>query len=170
MRQIFPKDENVNMNLEVPTFVNTRKNDYILSKKYTNEEEGLTMKRLNKKIETINNIILAVAMAGILFWLLGDGLFGHLGGLVVTIIVTVIPPRRPKRPSPINQHKIPIKNTPRIILLIVTIFLLSFFITKTSSLVLYFLDNIQSSFLVFTNVGTSKFICTSSSLGNICFI
>lgn len=90
MIQIFPKDENVNMNLEVPTFVNTRKNDYILSKKYTNEEEGLTMKRLNKKIETINNIILAIVISGIFFWLLGDGLFGHLGGLVVTIIVTMI--------------------------------------------------------------------------------
>lgn len=90
MIQIFPKDENVNMNLEVPTFVNTRKNDYILSKKYTNEEEGLTMKRLNKKIESVNNVILAVAIAGILFWLLGDGLFGRLGGIVVTIIVTTI--------------------------------------------------------------------------------
>lgn len=90
MIQIFPKDENVNMNLEVPTFVNTRKNDYILSKKYTNEEEGLTMKRLNKKIETINNIILAIVISAIFFWLLGDGLFGHLGGLVVTIIVTMI--------------------------------------------------------------------------------
>jgi hypothetical protein len=89
MIQVFPKDENVNMNLEVPTFVNTRKNDYILSKKYTKEKEGLTMKRLNKKIETINNIILAVAIAGIIFWLLGDGLFGHLGGLIVTIIVTI---------------------------------------------------------------------------------
>ena len=89
MKQIFPKDEEVHMNLEVPTFVNTRKNDCILSKKYTKEKEGLTMKRLNKKIETVNNIILAVAMVGILFWLLGDGLFGHLGGLVVTIIVTV---------------------------------------------------------------------------------
>lgn len=90
MIQIFPKDENVNMNLEVPTFVNTRKNDYILSKKYTKEKEGFIMKKLNKKIENINNIILAVAIAGILFWLLGDGLFGHLGGLVVTIIVTTI--------------------------------------------------------------------------------
>ena len=89
MRQIFPKDENVNMNLEVPAFVNTKRNDCILSKKYTKDKEGLNMKRLNKKIETIDNIILAVAMAGILFWLLGDGLFGHLGGLVVTIIVTV---------------------------------------------------------------------------------
>lgn len=90
MIQIFPKDENVNMNLEVPTFVNTRKNDYILSKKYTKEKEGFIMKKLNKKIENINNIIIAVAIAGILFWLLGDGLFGHLGGLVVTIIVTTI--------------------------------------------------------------------------------
>ena len=90
MKQIFPKDEEVHMNLEVPTFVNTRKNDCILSKKYTKEKEGLTMKRLNKKIETINNTILAVAIAGILFWLLGDGLFGHLGGLVVTVIVTII--------------------------------------------------------------------------------
>ena len=89
MKQIFPKDEEVHMNLEVPTFVNTRKNDCILSKKYTKDKEGLNMKRLNKKIETIDNIILAVAMVGILFWLLGDGLFGHLGGLVVTIIVTV---------------------------------------------------------------------------------
>ena len=75
MRQMFPKDENVNMNLEVPTFVNTRKNDCILSK---------------KKIENLNNIILAVAIAGVLFWLLGDGLFGHIGGLIVTIIVTII--------------------------------------------------------------------------------
>lgn len=90
MIQIFPKDENVNMNLEVPTFVNTRKNDYILSKKYTKEKEGFIMKKLNKKIENINNIILAVVIAGILFWLLGDGLFGHLGSLVVTVIVTII--------------------------------------------------------------------------------
>lgn len=90
MRQIFPKDENVNMNLEVPTFVNTRRNDYILSKKYTKEEEGFIMRKLNKKIETINNITLAIVIAGMLFWLLGDGLFGHLGGLVVTIIVTTI--------------------------------------------------------------------------------
>ena len=90
MKQIFPKDENVNMNLEVPTFVNTRKNDCILSKKYnTKEKEGFIMKKLNKKIEVINNVILAIAIAGILFWLLGDGLFGHLGGLVVTIIVTI---------------------------------------------------------------------------------
>lgn len=89
MKQIFPKDEEVHMNLEVPTFVNTRKDDCILSKKYNTKEEVFVMKKLNKKIETINNIILAVAMAGILFWLLGDGLFGHLGGLVVTIIVTV---------------------------------------------------------------------------------
>ena len=89
MKQIFPKDENVNMNLEVPIFVNTRKNDCILSKKYTKEEEGLTMKRLNKKIATIDNVILAIAIAGILFCLLGDGLFGHIGGLIVTIIVTV---------------------------------------------------------------------------------
>lgn len=90
MIQIFPKDENVNMNLEVPTFVNTRKNDYILSKKYTKEKEGLTMKRLNKKIATIDNIILAIVIAGIFLWLLGDGLFGHLGSLVVTVIVTII--------------------------------------------------------------------------------
>ena len=90
MIQIFPKDENVNMNLEVPIFVNTRKNDYILSKKYTKEKEGLNMKRLNKKIENLNNIILAVVIAGMLFWLLGDGLFGHLGSLVVTVIVTII--------------------------------------------------------------------------------
>ena len=90
MIQIFPKDENVNMNLEVPTFVNTRRNDCILSKKYTKEKEGFIMKKLNKKIENINNIILAVAIAGMLFWLLGDGLFGHLGSLVVTVIVTII--------------------------------------------------------------------------------
>ena len=89
MKQIFPKDENVNMNLEVPIFVNTRKNDCILSKKYTKEEEGLTMKRLNKKIATIDYVILAISIAGILFCLLGDGLFGHIGGLIVTIIVTV---------------------------------------------------------------------------------
>lgn len=89
MIQIFPKDENVNMNLEVPTFVNTRKNDYILSKKYTKEKEGFIMKKLNKKIENLNNIILAVVIAGMLFWLLGDGLFGHIGGLIVTIIVTI---------------------------------------------------------------------------------
>lgn len=90
MIQIFPKDENVNMNLEVPTFVNTRKNDYILSKKYTKEKEGFDMKKLNKKITTIDNIILAIVITGIIFWLLGDGLFGRLGGLVVTIIITII--------------------------------------------------------------------------------
>lgn len=90
MIQIFPKDENVNMNLEVPTFVNTRRNDCILSKKYTKEKEGFIMKKLNKKIKTIDNIILAIVIAGIFFWLLGDGLFGHLGSLVVTIIVTTI--------------------------------------------------------------------------------
>lgn len=90
MKQIFPKDENVNMNLEVPTFVNTRKNDCILSKKYNTKEEVFVMKKLNKKIATINNIILAVAMAGILFWLLGDGLFGHLGGIVVTVVAITI--------------------------------------------------------------------------------
>lgn len=90
MIQIFPKDENVNMNLEVPTFVNTRKNDCILSKKYNTKEEVFIMKKINKKIETINNTILAIVIAGMLFWLLGDGLFGRLGGLVVTIIVTII--------------------------------------------------------------------------------
>ena len=89
MKQIFPKDEEVHMNLEVPTFVNTRKDDCILSKKYNTQEEVLVIKKLNKKIATINNIILAVAMAGILFWLLGDGLFGHFGGLIVTIIVAI---------------------------------------------------------------------------------
>lgn len=78
------------MNLEVPTFVNTRKDDCILSKKYTTKEEGLNMKRLNKKIVTINNMILAVFMAGILFFLLGDGLFGRIGGIVVTVVVTTI--------------------------------------------------------------------------------
>lgn len=90
MKQIFPKDEEVHMNLEVPTFVNTRKDDCILSKKYNTKEEVFVMKKLNKKIATINNIILAVAMAGILFWLLGDGLFGHLGGIVVTVVVITI--------------------------------------------------------------------------------
>lgn len=89
MKQIFPKDEEVHMNLEVPTFVNTRKNDCILSKKYTKEKEGFIMKKLNKKIEVINNIILAITIAGMFFWLLGDGLFGRLGGLIVTIIVTI---------------------------------------------------------------------------------
>ena len=89
MRQIFPKDGNVNMNLEVLTFVNTRKNDCILSKKYTKDKEGFDMRKLNKKITIIDNIILAVAIAGILFWLLGDGLFGRLGGIIVTIIVTI---------------------------------------------------------------------------------
>ena len=90
MKQIFPKDEEVHMNLEVPTFVNTRKNDCILSKKYTKEKEGFIMKKLNKKIKTIDNIILAIVIAGIFFWLLVDGLFGHLGSLVVATIVTTI--------------------------------------------------------------------------------
>ena len=90
MKQIFPKDEEVHMNLEVPTFVNTRKDDCILSKKYNTKEEVFVMKKINKKIATINNIILAVAMAGILFWLLGDGLFGHLGGIVVTVVAITI--------------------------------------------------------------------------------
>ena len=89
MKQIFPKDEEVHMNLEVPTFVNTRKDDCILSKKYNTKEEVFVMKKLNKKIATINNVILAVAMVGIFLWLLGDGLFGRLGGLIVTIIVTI---------------------------------------------------------------------------------
>ena len=90
MKQIFPKDEEVYMNLEVPTFVNTRKDDCILSKKYTTKEEGFIMRKLNKKIETVNTIILATFLAGILFFLLGDGLFGRLGGIVVTVIVTTI--------------------------------------------------------------------------------
>lgn len=90
MKQIFPKDEEVHMNLEVPTFVNTRKDDCILSKKYNTKEEVFVMKKLNKKIATINNVILAVAMVGIFLWLLGDGLFGHLGSLVVTVIVSII--------------------------------------------------------------------------------
>lgn len=91
MKEIFPKDkEEVHMNLEVPTFVNTRKDDCILSKKYTTKEEGLIMKRLNKKIVTINNTIFSVFLMGILFWFIGDGLFGRLGGIVVTVIVTTI--------------------------------------------------------------------------------
>lgn len=90
MKQIFPKDEEVHMNLEVPTFVNTGKDDCILSKKYNTKEEVFIMKKINKKIITINNIILAVFMAGILFFLLGDGLFGRIGAIVVTVIVTTI--------------------------------------------------------------------------------
>lgn len=90
MKQIFPKDEEVHMNLEVPTFVNTRKNDCILSKKYTKEKEGFIMKKLNKKIVTINNMILGVFLMGILCWFIGDGLFGRLGGIVVTVVAITI--------------------------------------------------------------------------------
>lgn len=90
MIQIFPKDENVNMNLEVPTFVNTRKNDCILSKKYNTKEEVFVMKKLNKKIATINNMILGVFLMGILCWFIGDGLFGRLGGIVVTVVAITI--------------------------------------------------------------------------------
>lgn len=91
MKEIFANDKEVHsMILEVPEFVNTKRNDCILSKKYTKEKEGLNMKRLNKKMERVNNTILAVVLAGIFFFLLGDGLFGHLGGLIVTIIVTIL--------------------------------------------------------------------------------
>ncbi len=92
MKEIFPKDkEEVHMNLEVPTFVNTRKDDCILSKKYNTKEEVFAMKKLNKKIATINNMILGVFLMGILCWFIGDGLFGRLGGIVVTVIsITVI--------------------------------------------------------------------------------
>lgn len=74
------------MNLEVPTFVNTRKNDCILSKKYNTKEEVFVMKKLNKKIATVNNMILGVFLMGILCWFIGDGLFGRLGGVVVTVV------------------------------------------------------------------------------------
>ena len=74
------------MNLEVPTFVNTRKDDCILYKKYNTKEEVFTMKKINKKIATVNNMILGVFLMGILCWLIGDGLFGRLGGVVVTVV------------------------------------------------------------------------------------
>ena len=90
MKQIFPKDEEVHMNLEVPTFVNTRKDDCILSKKYNTKEEVFVMKKLNKKIETINNMILGVFLIGILCWFIVDGLFGRLGGIVVTVVAITI--------------------------------------------------------------------------------
>lgn len=90
MKQIFPKDEEVHMDLEVPTFVNTRKDDCILSKKYNTKEEVFTMKKLNKKIATINNMILGVFLIGILCWFIGDGLFGRLGGIVVTVVAITI--------------------------------------------------------------------------------
>lgn len=90
MKQIFPKDEEVHMNLEVPTFVNTRKDDCILSKKYNTKEEVFVMKKLNKKIATINNMILGVFLIGILCWFIGDGLFGRLGGIVVTVVAITI--------------------------------------------------------------------------------
>ncbi len=90
MKQIFPKDEEVHMNLEVPTFVNTRKDDCILSKKYNTKEEVFVMKKLNKKIATINNMILGVFLMGILCWFIGDGLFGRLGGIVVTVVAITI--------------------------------------------------------------------------------
>lgn len=90
MKQIFPKDEEVHMNLEVPTFVNTRKDDCILSKKCNTKEEVFVMKKLNKKIATINNMILGVFLIGILCWFIGDGLFGRLGGIVVTVVAITI--------------------------------------------------------------------------------
>ena len=90
MKEIFANDKEVHsMILEVPEFVNTKGNDCILSKKYTTKEEGLNM-RLNKKMELVNDMIMAVAMIGFMFFLLGDALFGHLGGLIVTIIVTIL--------------------------------------------------------------------------------
>ena len=91
MKEIFANDKEVHsMILKVPEFVNTKGNDCILSKKYTTKEEGFIMKKLNKKMELVNNAIMVILMIGFFVFLMGDGLFGHLGGLIVTIIVTIL--------------------------------------------------------------------------------
>lgn len=91
MKEIFSNDKEMHsMILEVPEFVNTKRNDCILSKKYTTKEEGFDMKKLNKKLNNVIDAMWALVGISMVIWILADAFFGHIPSTIVTIITVVL--------------------------------------------------------------------------------
>ena len=89
MREIYDEDPNVDLTLKIPGFVNMNNKNYILSKKYTNDKEGFAMKKLNKKMELVDQVFSIIFIMEMLFFILGDALFGHLGAIIIIIMAVI---------------------------------------------------------------------------------